>query len=190
MAKPSPAHADSQLIARIHDGDERAFELLFREHHKRLCTLAASILGSDAAAEELVQETMFHLWEHRERWGGVRTTAGYLYAAVRNRAINQFWRDDTERRWRRRVAQGEELVLVHAQPHGTDDDVTSRELTDAIERAIAELPPRCRQAFILRRQQGLSYAEIARIMGITPKTVEVQIGAALRTLRKRLADWL
>ena len=57
-------------------------------------------------------------------------------------------------------------------------------------RAVAELPPRCRQAFLLRRHRELSYAEIARIMQITPKTVEIHIGLALKTLRRRLADWL
>jgi RNA polymerase sigma-70 factor (ECF subfamily) len=54
---------------------------------------------------------------------------------------------------------------------------------------VEALPPRCRQAFLLRRQHGLSYAEIAQVMGIAPKTVEVQIGAALRTLRARLAHF-
>lgn len=190
MDRLVPATSDSELIARLHEGDERAFELLFREHHARLCALAASVLGSDAAAEELVQETMFFLWEHRARWGAVHTTAGYLYAAVRNRALNQVRREDTERRWRKRVEHGEDLVLVHGHPHGADAEASSNELASALERAVADLPPRCRQAFILRRQQNLSYADIARIMGITPKTVEVQIGAALRMLRKRLADWL
>jgi RNA polymerase sigma-70 factor (ECF subfamily) len=184
------ATSESELIARLRDGDERAFELLFREHHARLCALGAGILGSDSAAEELVQDAMFYLWEHRERWGTVNTTAGYLYTTVRNRAINQYWRDDTERRWRKRVEQGEELVLVHGRQRGADSDTAANDLVSALDRAVAELPPRCRQAFILRRQQHLSYAEIARVMRISPKTVEVQIGAALRLLRKRLADWL
>jgi len=64
------------------------------------------------------------------------------------------------------------------------------ELAAAIERAIAQLPPRCREAYLLRRQHHLSYAEIARVMGIAPKTVEIQIGAALKALRASLADWL
>jgi RNA polymerase sigma-70 factor (ECF subfamily) len=60
-------------------------------------------------------------------------------------------------------------------------------LIAAVHEAVGELPPRCRQAFLLRRQHGLSYGEIAQVMGIAPKTVEVQIGAALRILRARLA---
>ncbi len=66
----------------------------------------------------------------------------------------------------------------------------SRDLEQAIERAIAALPPRCRQVYVLRRQEGLSYAEIAQLVGVTPKTVDVQIGKALRLLRRYLAEWL
>lgn len=188
MASPFPTSPDSELIARIQGGDEAAFELLFREHYGRLCLLATRMLRSDAAAEELVQELLFNIWQQRERWEITGTIAGYLYGAVRNRALNQLRRQQLEQQWRESAQW--DVVPLHSATPTPDDHLASSELAAAIDQVVAELPPRCRQAFILRRQQNLSYQEIARVMHIAPKTVEVQIGAALRTLRARLASWL
>lgn len=71
-----------------------------------------------------------------------------------------------------------------------DESARSAEVSKAIEDAIAQLPPRCREAFLLQRRQHLSVIEVARTMGIAPKTAEVQIGNALRLLRAALAPWL
>jgi RNA polymerase sigma-70 factor (ECF subfamily) len=71
-----------------------------------------------------------------------------------------------------------------------DDDVAAGELAQVVARLVAALPARCREAYVLRREHFLSLDEIARVMGIAPKTVEIQIGLALRALRRGLADWL
>ncbi|HEY9429482.1 MAG TPA: RNA polymerase sigma-70 factor [Gemmatimonadaceae bacterium] len=188
MASPVPTSPDSELVVRIRRGDEVAFELLFREHYRRLCLLATRMLRSDAAAEELVQDLLLNLWQQRERWEVTGTVAGYLHAAVRNRALNQLRREQLEHQWRERVQR--DVLPLRSETPTPDDYLASTELAEAIDEVIGDLPPRCRQAFILRRQQNLSYQEIARIMEIAPKTVEVQIGAALRALRARLAAWL
>jgi RNA polymerase sigma-70 factor (ECF subfamily) len=91
-----------------------------------------------------------------------------------------------EKRWRDRVERGENISMISSAP-AADEETQFNELVTAVRFAVDELPPRTRQAFLLRRQHGLSYAEIAQVMGIAPKTVEVQIGAALRTLRARLS---
>ena len=190
MADPIPAASDHDLAARIRRGDEAAFELVFAQHYQHLCVIAARIMGSDAAAEELVQDVLFRIWQQRAEWDVTTTIGGYLAVAVRNHALNRLHREKLERRWRDRVRdRPSHDAAVHGQLPTPDDDLASGELTAAIARAIDDLPPRCREAYVLRRQHQLSYTEIARIMRITPKTVEIQIGNALRILRKRLADW-
>lgn len=72
----------------------------------------------------------------------------------------------------------------------TDAAAREGEIEVALQAAIAELPDRCRQIFELSRGDGLKYAEIASRLGISVKTVEVQMGKALRILRERLKPWL
>jgi RNA polymerase sigma-70 factor (ECF subfamily) len=65
-----------------------------------------------------------------------------------------------------------------------------RELERAIEHAIAQLPPRTREAFVLCRLNGLPQHDAAQVMGVSPRTVETQVGLALKALRRQLAEWL
>jgi RNA polymerase sigma-70 factor (family 1) len=189
---PLRLHADESPSAgpdRVWAGDESAFEALFREHYHGLAAFAARIVGSDAVAEELVQDVLLRMWEQRERLVITESVAAYLYSAVRNQALYHLRHERVDRRWQedrsadRRAAGGTRLPP-------TDDRARAAELAAAIERAIGLLPPRCREAYLLRRQHHLSYAEIARVMAIAPKTVEIHIGAALRSLRVSLAEWL
>ena len=190
MVAPVSFVPDADLVTRIRAGDEPAFEALFREHYTKLCVFAARLIGSDAAAEEIVQDVLLSIWRRHEQWDVPGTVASYLYAAVRNRAFNQL-RDERQRRHKRAQLTQELTILGQdANRIEADDVVRSEELARAIARAIEELPPRCREAFLLRRQHNLSYAEIARVMQIAPKTVEIQIGAAYKSLRKKLAEWM
>lgn len=187
MADDGP---DEEVVARIRRGDETAFRALFAAYYNGLCVFAARILGSDAAAEEVVQESLVRIWEQREGWIVPGTVAAYLYATVRNRALNRLRHEKAVAHWRERIGREAVSTAEIDREPGPYNDVRDAELALALDRALDELPPRCRQAFVLRRQHHLSYAEIAHVMGIAPKTVEVQIGLALKALRKKMAGWL
>lgn len=187
---PDGRRLDAAWVAGVRAGYEWAFDAMFDAHYSGLCTFAATIVGSDAVAEEIVQDTLLQIWRRRERWHVSTTVAAYLYRAVRNRAIGHVRHEAVERRLQDRVDQGASTPALGERPAKPDDELQSAELAAAVERVLGSLAPRCREAFLLRRQHGLSYAEIAETMGIAPKTVEVQIGAALRTLRVALRDWL
>jgi RNA polymerase sigma-70 factor (ECF subfamily) len=188
MSVASAWPADSTFIERIRAGDEHAYEELFHRHYLELCRYAARISPGPGVAEEIVQEVFLKVWLRRERLREVTTLRSYLYAAVRNHAFNQIKRNGYEERWRQGKAS--EQVDAPAAAAGADDEVRAAELTVAIERALASLPNRCRQAFLLQRREHMSVAEIAEAMAIAPKTVEVQIGNALKLLRRHLAEWL
>ena len=192
MADPLPValNDDVDLLARIRAGDEAAFELVFLQNYQRLCIVAARMTGSDEEAEEVVQDALFRVWQQREKWEVTTTIAAYLTGAVRNHTLNRLNRGKLEQRWRERMrhkSSGE--TSLHGRVPTADSEMVAAELGGAIAAAIDGLPPRCRQAYLLRRHHDLSYAEIARVMRISPKTVEIQIGLALKALRKRLADW-
>lgn len=188
MTLPRAVHSDSDLIVRVRAGDEDAFAELFRRYYRGLCYYAARIDVTGTGGEEIVQEVLLRIWVTRDRLMVTNTLSGYLYAAVRNHALNQRERARTEGRWR----QAKTIEVMHApvESPSAEDEYRASEMAVAIDDAIAQLPPRCRQAFILRRQHHMSYAEIAREMKISPKTVEIQIGNALKRLREALADWM
>jgi RNA polymerase sigma-70 factor, ECF subfamily len=179
---------DAAWRERIQAGDPAAFEALFREHYHGLCLFAARLVGSDAIAEELVQDVLLRVWQQREQWTVTGTVAAYLYGAVRNQALGHLRRAKVERKWQERREVDPHPAF--GQVPQADESVRGAELAAAIERAISHLTPRCREAYLLRRQHHLSYAEIADVMHVTPKTVEIHIGAALKALRASLAEWL
>jgi RNA polymerase sigma-70 factor, ECF subfamily len=171
----------------IRAGNRATFEELFRKYYDQLVAFGSRLVGSTETAEEIVQEVFLAIWRHRERGDAPpENIPAYLFGAVRKSATSHLRHLHVHQRWQDRVALGEDLPSVGVAP-AADAETRFNEVIAAVRLAVDELPPRCRQAFLLRRQHGLSYAEIAQVMGIAPKTVEVQIGAALRTLRARLA---
>jgi RNA polymerase sigma-70 factor (ECF subfamily) len=189
ISHPQDTETNADLLIRLRAGDERALESLVRAHYNELCVFATRMTRERSIAEELVQEIFLRVWRQRERLALTGSIAAYLYACVRNEALNELGRERRRVRWRELAMLGVEAPFGGSSPEA-DERARGAELQDAIERAIASLPPRCREAFLLRRQREMSYLEIADVMHTSPKTVEVQIGKALRLLRKRLSDWM
>jgi len=175
---------DHELLERLRSGDGDAFDAIFREHYARLVGLAESMLRDRAAAEEIAQDVMLELWKRRDSLRLEATLRAYLLRATRNRSLNRV-------RHQRIVQRAEPFAADEIAPVApADRETVQSEIDAALRDAVDGLPPRCREVFELSRVQGLSYAEIAHAMEISVKTVEAQMGKALRTLRERLAPWL
>jgi RNA polymerase sigma-70 factor (ECF subfamily) len=171
--------------ALIRDGDVAAFESLYREMHQPLRAFAARYLGDTGQAEELVQDLFFDLWNARKEWEVRGSLKSYLFSAVRNRALNVLRRDAVERDWADDEAH-ESVRALHQPPPRPDAALDRAELSARLDRAMASLPERCAMAMHLRWRDGLSYAEIANVLGISAKGVEVQLYRGLRYLRERM----
>ena len=175
---------ERELLERIRRGEEDAFDAMFRLHYPPLVGLAEGMLRSRAVAEEVVQDVMLELWRRREALAVEESLRAYLFRATRNRALNHLRHDRVERR-------GEpHLVGEVADQPAAPSVLVEEEIEVALRAAVSELPDRCREVFELSRVHGLRYAEIASALGISVKTVEAQMGKALRILRDRLAPWL
>lgn len=181
---PRPVADDRTLLERLNTGDQAAFDAVFRAHYAHLVAFAQGMLRDRAAAEDVAQEVMLELWRRRGELAIQDSLRAYLLRATRNRALNQLRHANVQRRAEPHL-MGEEAVAAT----GTAQLVAS-ELREAIAQAVAELPPACREVFELSRGRGLRYAEIASTLGISVKTVESQMGKALKHLRSRLAGWL
>jgi RNA polymerase sigma-70 factor (ECF subfamily) len=179
IAHRLPYHGP-EWIEKIRAGDEAAFEALFRALAPGLCALVTRYVKSRPVAEELVQELFLDLWTRRRELVIEQAITSYLFAAARNRALNHIKRERRAVPWSA-VATGwsEE---VDASAPDESELLDALELQDAIDR----LPARCRLIFTLNRNQEMTYGEIAKSLGLSVKTVETQMGRALRTLRDRL----
>lgn len=165
-----------------------AFEELYRRHVPALLGFAASRLASREAAEDTVQEFFLALWRHRSDWRVDRSVKAYLFGALRNHIVSAHRRHQAREGRLQRVEDPVESGSV-ASSVRADHRVRESELAQAVEVAINELSPRCRETFLLVRQQHLSYAEAAEAMGISVKGVEMNMVRALAALREHLAEW-
>jgi RNA polymerase sigma-70 factor, ECF subfamily len=176
---------DGTLVA--HDAPVRpTFRELFDAHAEALRRYARRFVRSRETAEDLVQEVFFRLWRG---WEQVDTGTGiraYLYIATRSRALNHLAHERAQdRAYTLAFPRGivsEEPALPPEADHNLDVDDVSR----AIEQVLGTMPPRQREVAALRLRHQLSTADIARRLGISPRTVEVHIARATKALREQL----
>ncbi|HET9425038.1 MAG TPA: RNA polymerase sigma-70 factor [Gemmatimonadaceae bacterium] len=175
---------ERELLFRLRQGDDAAYEAIFRQWYAPLVAMGAALLRDRGPAEEVVQDVMLELWRRRESLTFETSLRAYLFQATRNRALNVLRRQRVETR-------GESTIVAGMPtPEAADSEARESELNVAIQSAIAGLPDRCREVFELSRIRGLKYTEIASELGISVKTVEAQMGKALRIMREKLAPWL
>ncbi|MBI3143333.1 MAG: RNA polymerase sigma-70 factor [Bacteroidetes bacterium] len=166
-------------FSEIAQGNKRAFEQLFRQYYKPLVAYAHVVLAHRETAEDLVQEVFYQLWARRQELRVDGHIKSYLYSMVRNRALNH---------------QAHLKVVARHQQWATEDEgdthdpVETEEMASRLENAVALLPPERKKIFYLCKYEEKKYREIADEMGISVKTVENQMGKALKFLRAQLAD--
>jgi RNA polymerase sigma-70 factor (ECF subfamily) len=175
---------DRELLDRLRQGDRDAFDAVFRAHYPTLVGVAERIVGERAVGEEVAQDVMLELWRRHETISVDESLRAYLVRAARNRALNHLRHERMKIRTAPRAA-GETVTQAEAPSRLAEEEIQA-----AVRRAVDGLPERCREVFELSRGQGLRYAEIASVLGISVKTVEAQMGKALRVLRERLAPFL
>ncbi len=182
-APPRPV-TESDLLARLRQGDHAAFDAIFRQWYEPVVRSANRILHDPGVAEELAQDVMLELWRRREQLPDGSSIPGYLMQAARNRALNHL---------RHLQVQKKSQVYVEAMSEPAeqaDADTQANELESAIREAIADLPPRTREVFLMSRERNLKYSEIAEQLGVTVKAVEANMSRALRQLREKLSPFL
>src|SRR4051812_24546052 len=181
---PARTTSATDLARRIRDGDPAALETLFHEHYAALCRFANRYLHDRAAAEDLVQDVFTSIWAGRLRLDVRGSLRSYLFAAVRNRALNVRKHQLVERDWEEDEAIPDVRAL-HRAPPRPDDLLDDDERRTRLRAALEALPERCRLVMQLRWEEQLTHAEIAEVLGITVKGVERQLARGLRALRDR-----
>lgn len=159
---------------------------LFKAHYDELCRYAFSILKDQDVAEDVVQQLFIKLWEKRNSVGEIDNIRSYLFRSTFNMSLNE------QKKMQRMPKSDEDLVLNNSLQSSDNSSnlLASNELQERIDSAMMVLPEKCREVFHLSRSEQLSYKEIAEQMNISIKTVENQVGKALRIMREELKDYL
>lgn len=162
--------------------DLLSFERIFKAQHAHCLAFAMHYTGDPAEAEEIVQLVFTQLWEKRATIAITGSERSYLFTAIRNTAVSQ---------WRKRAVRTDrEKAFGNMQDAEVQLSLQARELEQQLQQALQKLPERCREVFLLSRRQQLKYAEIAAVMDISVKTVENQMGKALKILHQELKEYL
>jgi RNA polymerase sigma-70 factor (ECF subfamily) len=172
------------LAERVKAGDEAAYDAVFRTWYPVLVRVASALLHDADSAEEVAQDVMVELWRRKHVLDADLSIGAYLLRSVRNRSLNQL------RHLKVRRQSERDVEALYGPPRAADQPIVAHELAAAARQAFDALPPRCREVFELSRVHGLKYAQIAEALDISQKTVEAQMGKALKIMRERLAAWL
>lgn len=174
---------DSEIIWRIKKGDIEQFESLFRSSYVSLVRYAKTLIRDHDTAEEIVQDLFFRLWRDRENIQIESSLNGYLYRSVHNRCLHHIGHARVVEKYASEMA---------ARPGETAEIPTDileyKDLQAKIADILERLPERCGKIFCMNRFEGLKYSEIAEKLSVSIKTVEANMGRALKEFRKALAE--
>jgi RNA polymerase sigma-70 factor (ECF subfamily) len=174
---------EAEIIRRIKEGDKGQFESLFRSSYVSLVRYAMTIIKDHDSAEEIVQELFFRLWQDKEKIKIESSLNGYLFRSVHNRCLHFI--DHA------RVVDRHAEEVSHNQPESAENPseiLLHKELQERIAGVLERLPERCGKIFCMSRFEGLKYSEIAEKLAVSVKTVESNMGRALKEFRKELSE--
>lgn len=172
---------EQEILHKIAKNDRKVFEQVFKSYYTELCRFAMRYVREEVASEEIVQEVFINIWERRSELNINSSIKAYLFTAVRNRSFNWIKLQLPKEQQKTDVD-----VLSELQIDNTEEDLRLEEIKGYVNDAIDTLPKKCKAIFILSRTAGMTYREIAEELDISVKTVENQVGLALKKLREQL----
>ncbi len=176
---------DRKIFYEIKKGNLVTFEKLFRKYYTGLCNYAGKYLKDINKAEEVVQELFFKLWEKRDILDINVSLKSYLYRAVYNGCLQYLNHRAIEIKYENYYRKQDEVFDTDASEY-----INMQEINEIINETLNSLPERCRNIFLLNRYDGLKYREIAKKLDLSIKTVEANIGKALKLFRKNLKNYV
>jgi len=186
MAMNAANHIDdAELLQQLRDGNQAAFDTVFRLFHPALCFFAKRLAFDlpKGQAEEIVQDTFVKLWERRANFVDLTAVKAFLYITTRNACLNELdkekVRNKKEERYLRTMPELEDAVV---------EEIIYAEVLREVAHAIETLPEQCQRIVKMAYEEGLTAKEIAASLNITVSTVNNQKSRGIALLRKRLSD--
>jgi RNA polymerase sigma-70 factor (ECF subfamily) len=182
------ATTDEELLARFVSGDYSAFDVIVGRYEERLLNFAYRFLNDQETAQDVVQETFLRVYRKRKEYKAIAHFSTWLFTIAGNLAKSELRR---RKRWRFLSLDSggdddERPVDLPDERHLPDDVVADRMTEARIQEAINALPPKYRQAVLLRDVEGMSYQEIAQIANCPVGTIKSRVNRARLKLQKKL----
>lgn len=177
---------------KLQEGDDDTYVFLFRKYYVPLCAYARRYVGRKDVAEEIVSDTFFNLWRTRSNLEIHSSVKSYLFHAVCNNSLyylRKLKKEDSLEDYFS-ATSAENMGFAAAAEGISSDSLILKELSDTIEQAVNLLPQQQQTAFRLKRYEGKKLKEIAQIMNLSVKTVEMHLSKAMLSLRRSLKDYL
>jgi RNA polymerase sigma-70 factor (ECF subfamily) len=179
---------NTELVKFIRQGKENTFHAVFITYFEQLEVFAKVYVEDKDVAKDMVQEVFANLWNKRSSLPDHTNLKAYLYQATRNNCLNYLKRLKVQAKYEKRTLDNYNDLLLNYEAliRLNFDTLSYNELQDALEKAICQLPPKCREVFELSRYDGMKNREIAEKLGISVKAVEGHISKALKHLKDQL----
>ncbi|MES2376088.1 MAG: RNA polymerase sigma-70 factor [Bacteroidota bacterium] len=168
---------DYQLLTIWIEGNDNAYQELFNRYFKKLYYYTLKLIPDTDLAEEIVLDVMLNIWQKKHLLNAELSLSAYLFKSVKNKLIDQL---------RRKTLQIESMgdnCNQYASNVGADDALICKELEDIYQSGVAKLPPQKQLIFKMKREDGLTYNEIAIKLNLSKNTVENHMGLALKFLK-------
>ena len=175
---------DHILIEGLTRRDKIVFDYIFNYYYSSLCVFAMQYLDNRNAVEDLVQDFFVYFWLNSPRLQIKSSLKSYLFTSIKNRCLDYQKHHQITKRYREYLLFSGEL-----EDNSMEHVFAESELRQLIHKSMSKLTPRCREIFELSRLSGLSNQEISNELGISKRTVELQISNSLKILRKELAEF-
>lgn len=170
------------LVKQLISGNQEALEKIFFTYAQVLINFSVRFVIDRDTAENIVQDVFTKIWMNRKKLNPAQGIKNYLYQAVRNESYKIL------RNIKIHNLHEERVTELYNKESSIELNYETKELQEIVYKSIEELPIKCREIFKLNRYDGLKYKEIAEILEISPKTVENQMGIALKKIREKLKN--
>jgi RNA polymerase sigma-70 factor (ECF subfamily) len=171
------------LIRELQRGNAKAFELLYEQYHARLYNFCMSIIRNKQDAEGMVQEVFIAVWENRENLDENKSFSGFVFSIAKNKTLNRIKQNLT------RKVHLEYMQMENQVQNDIVGDIESRELMDYLLKTIQELPDKTKEIFLLSRNEGLTYKQIASRLDLTENVVDHEIRKSIEYIRDKLSNF-
>ena len=173
---------DKEFISSLKKGDSKGYQFLVTSYHQKLCVYANSLTNDSDLAEDIVQNVFMSIWKNRNKLKDQFVVKSYLYKSVYNEFIDQY--------------RKKKAVLTLEKKHidaltymvEEEDEKSLEKLISIVKKEIDKLPPKCKQTFLLSKEEGLTNLEISEYLNISIKSVEAHITKAFSVLRKSIGN--
>jgi RNA polymerase sigma-70 factor (family 1) len=173
---------NAKLIESLSKGDESAYNYLIDTYHHKLCVYANSLVKNIYSAEDIVQNVFIKVWEQRTRLKPDHALKSFLYKLVYNEFIDLYRKNQSLFSLEKSYYDALNSVIQE------EDSESFQRVLNVVNREIQNLPPKCKEVFILSKKEGLTNIEIAEHLDVSIKTVEAQITKAFSILRSSLEE--